>query len=103
MSLVQCLSEIHNSTKFAKIRFKANAFIHNLKKFQFDIYLNCIKTNFDPNRIVSTKLQLPDLDHIGAVLIVEALKNSLTDLRNDKYNYSESYKRAFVAKFCNEL
>lgn len=70
--------------------------MHNLKKFQFDIYLNCIKTNFDPNRIGSAKLQLPDLDLIGTVLIVEALKNSLTDLRNEKYNYSESYKKVLA-------
>jgi len=92
-SLIQCLSEIYKTTKLADVRLKANGLIHNLKSFNFIFALTVLKPILIQIRIVSAKLQSPDLDLLAAVSIVEALKKSLTDLRTDEDNYSTLFDK----------
>ncbi|KAF0707863.1 zinc finger MYM-type protein 6-like, partial [Aphis craccivora] len=65
----------------------------NLKSFNFIFALTVLKPILIQIRIVSTKLQSPDLDLLAAVSIVEALKKSLTDLRTDEDNYSTLFDK----------
>ncbi|XP_025406720.1 uncharacterized protein LOC112680745, partial [Sipha flava] len=92
-SLVHCLSEIYKTTKLADVRLKANGLIHNLKSFNFIFALTVLKPILIQIRIVSAKLQSPDIDLLAAVSIVEALKKSLTDLRTDEDNYSTLFDK----------
>lgn len=84
----------------ADVRLKANGLLHNIKSFNFVYALTVLKPILIQIRIISAKLQSPDLDLLAAVSIVESLKKSLSELRDDEDNYSKLY--ANVLDICHK-
>jgi len=90
-SVIQCLQEIANNTKYSEVRAKANGILYQMKSFNFIFALYMLKPILIQIQIVSAQLQAPNLDLLGAVSIVNALKKSLGELRNNDDKYSILY------------
>ncbi|XP_008178812.1 zinc finger MYM-type protein 1-like [Acyrthosiphon pisum] len=85
-SVIQCLQEIANSTKYSEVRAKANGILYQMKSYNFIFALYMLKPILIQIQIVSAQLQAPNLDLLGAVSIVNALKKSLDDFCNGLEN-----------------
>lgn len=98
-SVIQCLEEISENTKYSEVRAKANGLICQMKNFNFIFALYMLKPILIQIQIVSAQLQAPNLNLLDAVSIVNALKKSISELRNDEDNYSKLYEK--VLTVCN--
>jgi hypothetical protein len=72
-----------------------------MKNFNFIFALYILKPKLIQIQIVSAQLQVPNLNLLDAVSIVNALKKSISELRNDEDNYSKLYEK--VLTICNRF
>lgn len=100
-SVIQTLEEISKNTKYSEVRTKANGLIYQIKNFNFIFALYMLKPILIQIQIVSAQLQAANLNLLDAVSIVNALKKSISELRNDESNYSKLYDK--VLTVCNEF
>lgn len=100
-SLLKCLKEISKTTTQPDVRVKAKGIRYQMKSYNFIFALYMMKPLLVQIQIVSAKLQTPNLNLLSAVTIVEALKKSLKNQRNNEDEYSRLYDK--VLSVCSSF